>query len=77
MPKICSWPALQDMAIPVLAKVLPSEYGQLLERRGEDNRRLSQLERERFGWTHADAAARLAIEWNLPENSPNCYGSTP
>jgi HD-like signal output (HDOD) protein len=57
---------LQDMAIPVLAKVLPSDYGQLLERRGEDNRRLSQLERERFGWTHADAAARLAIEWNLP-----------
>jgi HD-like signal output (HDOD) protein len=27
---------------------------------------LSELERERFGWTHADAAARLATQWNLP-----------
>jgi hypothetical protein len=38
----------------------------LLERRAQDNLRLSQLERERFGWTHADAAARLAVQWNLP-----------
>ncbi len=57
---------LQDMAIPVLAKVLPSDYGQLLERRRQDKLRLSELERERFGWTHADAAARLALQWNLP-----------
>jgi HD-like signal output (HDOD) protein len=25
------------------------------------------LERERFGWTHADAGGRLARIWNLPE----------
>ncbi len=58
---------LQDMAMPLLAKELPQEYASLLERREGGQLRLSQLERERFGWTHSFAAAQMARQWNLPE----------
>ena len=58
---------LQDMAVPLLAKELPEEYEQLLEARSTGEKRLSDLERERFGWTHADAAAQMARSWSLPD----------
>ncbi len=58
---------LQDMAIPLLLKELPEQYKVLVERRAEEGRRLSGLEKEIFGWDHADASAMLAQQWNLPE----------
>lgn len=58
---------LQDMAIPLLLKELPTEYDVLLEVRETNNLRLSSLERVRFGWDHAEAAGVLARKWNLPE----------
>lgn len=58
---------LQDMAIPLLLKELPKEYEGLVQRRADEGRRLSGLEQEIFGWDHADAAAMLAKQWNLPE----------
>lgn len=58
---------LQDMAIPLLLKELPSEYEELVQRRASEGCRLSGLEKELFGWDHADAAAMLAQRWNLPE----------
>ncbi len=57
---------LQDMAIPLLLKQLPDEYRTLIDRRQAENLRLSHLEREAFGWDHADAAAKLASAWALP-----------
>jgi HD-like signal output (HDOD) protein len=57
---------LQDMAVPLLAKELPADYTALLAQRDGGKRRLSELEQERFGWTHADAAAQMARNWNLP-----------
>ena len=57
---------LQDMAIPLLLKELPAEYEELVQRRAEEGRRLSGLEKEMFGWDHADAAAMLAKRWHLP-----------
>jgi len=58
---------LQDMAVPLLAKELPQEYnGLLLERKGRAVR-LSTLERECFGWDHAEAAGLMARAWGLPE----------
>ncbi|MEO2049992.1 MAG: HDOD domain-containing protein [Pirellulales bacterium] len=59
---------LQDMAIPLIAKELPVEYAQFLEQREGGSVRLSNLERQAFGWTHADAASRLFQIWNLPEH---------
>jgi HD-like signal output (HDOD) protein len=58
---------LQDMAIPLLLKELPTEYEGLVQRRADEGCRLSGLEQEMFGWDHADAAAMLANQWNLPE----------
>ncbi len=58
---------LQDMAIPLLLKELPTEYEDLVQRRADEGRRLSGLENEMFGWDHADAAAMLAKQWNLPD----------
>jgi HD-like signal output (HDOD) protein len=57
---------LQDMAIPLLLKELPAEYAVLVQRRAAEGRRLSGLEKELFGWDHADAAALLAERWSLP-----------
>jgi HD-like signal output (HDOD) protein len=58
---------LQDMALPLLAKELPQHYSRLFVAR-QDGRRLSQLEFEEFGWTHAEAAGLMARSWNLPES---------
>jgi HD-like signal output (HDOD) protein len=62
---------LQDMAIPLLLKEMPDQYHELLERRSVESRRLSGLEKECFGWDHADAAAMLAEKWKLPPNFVN------
>lgn len=62
---------LQDMAIPLLLKELPEQYQNLLERRAAESRRLSGLEKECFGWDHADAAAMLAERWKLPASFVN------
>ena len=58
---------LQDMAIPLLLKEYPEQYERLLLRRKAESLRLSTLEREEFGWDHAEAAAALCRNWKLPE----------
>jgi HD-like signal output (HDOD) protein len=58
---------LQDMAIPLLAKEQPAKYLKLLESRKDGEKRLSELERAEFGWTHAEAAGFMARQWSLPE----------
>lgn len=65
---------LQDMAVPLLAKERSGEYVKLLERRRSGKQRLSQLEREHFGWTHADAGSQMARRWNLPEEFADLIG---
>jgi len=59
---------LQDMAVPLLAKELPDVYVKLLNARDKGRLRLSSLERSAFGWSHAEAAAVMARQWNLPED---------
>jgi HD-like signal output (HDOD) protein len=59
---------LQDMAVPILAKEAPQIYIRLLESRKQGQIRLSALENQVFGWTHAQAGAMMARQWNLPEN---------
>jgi HD-like signal output (HDOD) protein len=58
---------LQDMAVPLLAKELPSQYLALLEGRNQGAQRLSDLEQDKYGWTHATAAGVMARSWSLPE----------
>jgi HD-like signal output (HDOD) protein len=59
---------LQDMAVPLLARELPGAYAKLLAARDEGRSRLSALEHRVFGWTHAEAAAIMTRQWNLPED---------
>ena len=66
---------LQDMAIPLLAKGAPAQYSRLLEARERDGTRLSALEHEAFGWTHAEAAKGMARHWSLPEELAVIVGS--
>ena len=59
---------LQDMAVPLLLKVNPVDYGHVLESLTKNKgKRLSELEEEYFEWTHADAALILGQHWKLPD----------
>jgi len=59
---------LQDMAVPLLLKLKPAEYGHVLDSLAKtQDKRLSELEDEYFGWTHADANFVLGQHWKLPE----------
>jgi len=58
---------LQDVAVPVLAKEAPQLYEKLISARREGQRRLSALEQQVFGWTHAEAAGDMMRHWNLPD----------
>ncbi len=58
---------LQDLAVPLLSKELPTQYAKLLEGRAGGKHRLSSLEQAEFGWDHAQAAAFIARQWSLPE----------
>ena len=62
---------LQDIAIPILAKESEQSYLKLLEARQQGQVRLSVLENQTFGWTHAQAAAMMARYWNLPDDFAN------
>ncbi len=58
---------LQDMAVPLLAKQYPGEYAKLFEARANGAHRLSGLEQEQFGYSHAEVAACMCRQWSLPE----------
>ncbi|MDA7980403.1 MAG: HDOD domain-containing protein [Pirellulales bacterium] len=58
---------LQDMAVPLLAKQYPAEYAELFESRANGKVRLSQLEQDKFGYSHAEVAACMCRQWSLPE----------
>lgn len=58
---------LQDMAVPVLAAAHPNRYGALYERAETDHLDLHALEREAFGYDHAQVGAVMAESWALPE----------
>ena len=60
---------LQDMAIPLLARIAPEAYSRIFYARctGKHRVRLSQLEEHVFGWNHAMAAGVVARKWQMPE----------
>lgn len=59
---------LQDMAIPLLLKLKGDTYNTVLQQLAgsEKGVRLSDLEKEAFGWTHAEAGGILGKNWKLP-----------
>jgi len=60
---------LQDMAIPLLLKKKPQQTSMLLQEiKKHPEKRLSELELENHGWTHADAAEMMCKSWKIPED---------
>jgi len=66
---------LQDVAIPFLVSELPFDYHRLMRARIDGAQQLSDLEKRRFGWTHADAASMLGRAWGLPNELTRLMGN--
>ncbi len=66
---------LQDMALPFLAHQRSKEYGPVLHQWHTTDVLLHELEREVFGWDHAEVGAWICDEWNLPESIVSAIGS--
>ncbi len=59
---------LQDIAIPVLAELRAKDYAVVLEEwHASPGSELHVLEREQFGFDHAEIGAALAERWGLPD----------
>ncbi len=58
---------LSDMAVPLLAERGGKAYGEVLARYRAGEGPLAKLERETFGWDHAEAGAWMCEKWGLPE----------
>jgi HD-like signal output (HDOD) protein len=63
---------LADVAIPVLLSVWSEYYGPVVEQWLNSSKRLSQIERDHFGWDHAQAGAWMARSWRFPDDIV-CY----
>lgn len=57
---------LQDMAVPLLLEVHSDRYGAVLDEWHKGHPCLANLEREAFGWDHAQLAGSLCDEWSFP-----------
>jgi HD-like signal output (HDOD) protein len=66
---------LQDMALPFLAHQRAKDYGPVLREWHNTDARLYELERDAFGWDHAEVGAWICSEWNLPESITTAIGS--
>jgi HD-like signal output (HDOD) protein len=59
---------LQDMAVPVLAKVRAEHYPSILDEWRGDRVGLDVLERDRLGYDHTAVGMLMAEEWGLPDS---------
>ncbi|MEK6703342.1 MAG: HDOD domain-containing protein, partial [Planctomycetota bacterium] len=58
---------LQDIGMMAAIVAMPDRYGPLLTSHGAEHDSLPAVERERFGFDHAEVGAALAKNWHLPE----------
>jgi hypothetical protein len=63
---------LADLAVPVLLCVWREYYEPVVEEWNQSARRLSEIEREHFGWDHGQAGAWIIQSWEFPEEMI-CY----
>lgn len=56
---------LQDLAVPMLASAKP-DYLEIWQE-APGTRQLPELERQRYGWTHADVASWMCEAWSFPK----------
>ncbi len=65
---------LQDMALPLLVQKKTKAYTKILKNWTTGGQKLHEMERETFGWDHAEVATWMCREWNLPENLTSAIG---
>jgi len=63
---------LADIALPVLLCVWKEYYEPVVQEWHQSSKRLSEIEREHFGWDHAQAGAWIVQSWEFPEEAV-CY----
>ena len=63
---------LADVALPILLCVWQEYYEPIIMEWRQTSKRLSEIEREHFGWDHAQAGAWIAQSWEFPEEMV-CY----
>jgi HD-like signal output (HDOD) protein len=66
---------ISDVALPVLLSVWAEYYTPIITDWRRSPRRLSELERERFGWDHSQASAWIVQSWGFPDELV-CYLGT-
>jgi HD-like signal output (HDOD) protein len=66
---------ISDIAIPVLLSVWSEYYSPVVVEWQNSPKRLSQIEREHFGWDHAQAGAWMVQSWGFPDELICCIGS--
>lgn len=57
---------LQDFSVPIIAASKGREYAEIFETSAKGEAPLHELEREQFGWDHAELGALVCNEWQLP-----------
>ncbi len=63
---------LSELAVPLLLCVWAEYYEPVVAEWQTSDRRLSDIEREQFGWDHAQAGAWIVQSWEFPEEMI-CY----
>jgi HD-like signal output (HDOD) protein len=58
---------IADVALPVLLSVWADYYAPVVEAWSRRPQNLSRLEREHFGWDHAQAGAWIIQSWGFPD----------
>jgi HD-like signal output (HDOD) protein len=65
---------LHDVGKIILLAEMPGEYGAIIDRLTDTSLSLADLEREKFGCTHADVGAYLIGLWGLPHSLTQAVG---
>jgi HD-like signal output (HDOD) protein len=65
---------LHDVGKIILLAEMPHEYGSIIDRLVDTSLSLADLEREKFGCTHADVGAYLIGLWGLPHSLTQAVG---
>lgn len=63
---------LQDFLLPVLTNELYSQYLEFIKRQDQGDCSLTHFEQQVFGWNHAEAGARVMLDWCFPDELICC-----
>ncbi|MBN2801899.1 MAG: HDOD domain-containing protein [Deltaproteobacteria bacterium] len=66
---------LQDMAIPFLVESQGAAYLSIHDKWENGEGELHILEREQFGWDHAEVGTWICSQWDFPENIASAIGA--